>query len=244
MTATQAIMKREFRGYFGTPLAYVFLCVFLMLAAFLAFRDGLYESRDANLRVFFFYMPWLFAFLAPAIAMRTWAEERRTGTVELLLTLPVTVKQAILGKFFAGWAFFGIALVLTLPIVFSVAYLGDPDNGPIWTGYLGAFLMAGAYLAIGTFFSALTKNQVIAFIIASLVCAFLVFAGQPSVLKAVDSFFLTSWLTPFVEQMSFLTHYDLMQRGVIELRNIVFMLAITAAFLVCSAVILDEQKAR
>ena len=140
MSASTAVFKREFKSYFGTPLAYVFLCVFLSLASFLAFRSNLYEARDANLRVFFEYLPWLFAFLAPAIAMKTWAEERRTGTVELLLTLPVTVKQAVLGKFFAGWAFFGIALVLTLPIVFSIAYLGEPDSGPIFTGYFGAFL--------------------------------------------------------------------------------------------------------
>lgn len=244
MTATTAIFKRELRGYFGTPLAYVFLCVFLMLASFLAFRDRLFESRDANLRVFFFYLPWLFAFLAPAVAMRTWAEERRSGTVELLLTLPVTVKQAIVGKFAAGWAFFGIALLLTLPVVFSIAYLGDPDNGPIWTSYIGAFLMAGSYLAIGTFFSTLTKNQVIAFIIAALVCAFLVFAGQPSVIKSIGAVPLVGFLAPFVEQMSFSTHFDVMQRGVVELRNIVFMLVVTGAFLVCSGLMLDEQKAR
>lgn len=244
MTPTRAIMKREFCGYFGTPLAYVFLCVFLFLASFLAFRDQLFEARDANLRVFFFYMPWLFALLAPAIAMRTWAEERRTGTVELLLTLPVTVKQAVLGKFIAGWAFFGIALVLTLPIVFSVAYLGDPDPGPIFAGYVGAFLMAGAYLAIGTFFSALTKNQVIAFIIASLGCAMFAVAGHPSVIAMLESWFLFAWLAPFVEQLSFTTHFDMLQRGVIELRNLVFMVVVAAAFLISSIVVLDEQKAR
>lgn len=247
MNAIKAIYRREFRGYFSTPLAYVFLCVFTMLAAFLAFRDpvyGLYAARDANLRVFFENLPWLFAFLAPAIAMRTWAEERRSGTVELLLTLPVTVRQAVLGKFFAGWAFFGIALLLTLPVVFSVAYLGDLDLGPVFTGYLGAFLMAGSYLAVGTFFSALTKNQIIAFIIGSLVCVFLVFAGQASMLRTLHDSSLFSWLAPFVEQMSFTTHFDMLQRGVVELRNLVFMLVVTAAFLVCSTVMLDEQKAR
>ncbi|MCA8944048.1 MAG: ABC transporter permease [Planctomycetes bacterium] len=244
MTAMQAVMRREFRSYFGTPLAYVFLCVFLWAAAFGAFKDQLFEMRDANLRVFFSYLPWLFAFLAPAIAMRTWAEERRTGTVELLLTLPVTVRQAVLGKFFAGWAVFAIALLLTTPIVFSVEYLGDPDYGPIFAGYLGALLMSGAYLAIGTFFSALTKNQVIAFIVAAVVCLILVFLGQPSMIATLDEFPLTSWLAPFVEQMSFAVHFDLLQRGVIELRNIVFPLVVIAAFLICSVVILNEQKAR
>ena len=175
MSATTAVFKRELKGYFGTPLAYVFLVVFLAAANFLAFRPiftqgvGFFDGREASLRVFFANLPLLFAFFAPAIAMRMWAEERRTGTIELLLTLPVTVKQAVMGKFLAGWAFFGIALVLTMSMVLTVAYLGDPDPGPIAAGYLGAFLMAGAYLSIGAFFSSITKNQVISFVLAAAV---------------------------------------------------------------------------
>jgi ABC-2 type transport system permease protein len=245
MNATVAIFKREIKGYFGTPVAYVFLVVFLALSAYLSFRGNLYEARDANLRVFFQVLPGLFALLASAIAMRMWAEERRTGTIELLLTLPVTVWQAVLGKFLAGWTFFAIALLLTAPLTLTVAYLGDPDNGPVISGYVGALLMAGAYLAIGSFFSAITKNQVIAFIIGAVACGFFVFAGTPSMLNSIQAIGAPfSWLSSFVEAMSFLTHFDVMQRGVIEFRNLFFMIAVTAGFLIASAVILEDRKAR
>lgn len=243
MNTTWAILKRELRGYFGTPLAYVFLVVFLSLSSFLSFRAGLYDARDANLLVFFQALPGLFALLAPAIAMRMWSEERRTGSIELLLTLPVTIPQAVVGKFLAGWLFFGIALVLTTPLVMTIAYLGDPDVGPIVTGYLGAFLMAGSYLAIGSFFSAMTKNQVIAFILASLACGFFVFAGTPSLLGFLDAAGVPNGGISFFESMSFLTQYDVMQRGVIELRNVFFMLAVSVGFLACCCVILHERKA-
>ena len=243
MTATSAVFKREMRSYFGTPVAYVFLVVFLGLSAFQAFRANLFEARDANLRVFFQVLPGLFALLAPAIAMRMWAEERRSGTIELLLTLPITVRQAVLGKFLAGWAFFGIALLLTLPMVFTVAYLGDPDKGPIFSGYLGAFLMAGAYLAIGSFFSAITKNQVIAFVLGALACGMLVFAGSPSVLSSLQSAAFPAAAISFFESMSFLTHYDSMQRGLVEFRDLFYMVVITVGFLLCNIVILNDRKA-
>ncbi len=242
MTATIAIMKRELRSYFGTPVAIVFLTVFLAASSYMAFNAGLFQMRDANLTTFFRFLPWLFALLAPAIAMRMWAEERRTGTIELLFTLPVTVRQAVVGKFLAGWLFFGIALALTWTLVGTLAFLGDPDYGPILAGYLGAFLMAGSYLAIGAFFSALTKNQVIAFILACLGCALFAFAGAPSFVGFVDSWG-GEFLARFVESMSFLTHYDILQRGVIEFRNLFFMLAVTVGFLACSVVILNEKKA-
>lgn len=242
MSATTAVFRRELKGYFGTPVAYVFLVVFLALSAHLAWANNLFEGRDASLRVFFANLPWLFALLAPAIAMRMWAEERRSGTIELLFTLPITTRQAVLGKFTAGWVFFIIALLLSLPMVFAIAYLGDPDNGPILTGYLGAALMAGAYLAIGTFFSVLSKNQVIAFVLGAVTCAFFVYAGSPSFLAALDAVGL-GFLTQMFESLSFLTHYDVLTRGIIEFRNVFFMLALTAAFLVASCVMLDERKA-
>lgn len=245
MSATTAVFKRELRGYFGTPVAYVFLVVFLALSAFLTFSQGFFQMRDASLRVFFANLPGLFALFAPAIAMRMWAEERRTKTVELLLTLPVTVKQAVLGKFLAGWAFFGIALLLTMSMAFTVAYLGDPDPGPVFTGYLGAFLMAGAYLAVGAFFSAMTKNQVIAFVLGAAACALLVYSGSPAVVDALQGIpLLGRPLARFVESMSFLTHFDVLQRGLIEFRDLFFMLGITGGFLTATVVMLDESKAR
>jgi ABC-2 type transport system permease protein len=242
MSATSAVFRRELKGYFGTPVAYVFLVVFLALSAHLAWSSNLYEARDASLRVFFANLPTLFALMAPAIAMRMWAEERRSGTIELLFTLPITTRQAVLGKFTAGWVFFLIALLLSLPMVFAVSYLGDPDNGPIFSGYLGAALMAGAYLAIGTFFSVLTKNQVIAFVLGAMACFLFVFAGSPSFLTALDAAGL-GWLSQLCQSVSFLTHYDVLQRGLIEFRNIFFMLVLTAAFLIGSCIMLDERKA-
>ncbi len=243
MSPTRAVFRRELHGYFGTPVAYVFLVVFLALGSFLTFRDHFFDRNEASLTVFFSQLPWLFALFAPAIAMRMWAEERRTGTIELLLTLPVTLPQAVLGKFLAGWVFFIIALLFTLPLVFTVAFLGDPEWGPIFTGYLGAALMAGSYLAISSFFSVITKNQVICFIISALACGFFVVAGWPSMINALSSF-LPAPLLNFVESMSFLTHFDTMQRGVLEFGNLFFMFAVMAGFLLASCVMLDERKAQ
>lgn len=243
MNPAMAVFRRELKGYFGTPVAYVFLVVFLVLSAHLAWSNQLYEMRDANLRVFFGGLPWLFALMAPAIAMRSWAEERRSGTIELLFTLPITTPQAVLGKFLAGWTFFLIALLLSTSLLLAIAWLGDPDNGPVLTGYLGAALLAGAYLAIGTFFSVLTKNQVIAFVLGAVVCLSFVAAGSPSSLAAMDSIGLGS-VGSFFGSLSFLTHYDVLQRGLIEFRNLFFMLAMTAAFLIGSCIMLNERKGR
>ncbi len=242
MSATTAVFRRELKGYFGTPVAYVFLVVFLVLSAHMAWANNLFEMRDASLRVFFANLPWLFALMAPAIAMRMWAEERRSGTIELLFTLPITTRQAVLGKFAAGWVFFLIALLLSAGMVLAIANLGDPDNGPIWTGYFGAALMAGAYLAIGTFFSVLTKNQVIAFVLGAVVCATFVYAGSPSFLAALDGAGF-GWLGQVCQSLSFLANYDVLQRGLIEFRNVFFMLGLTAAFLIGSCIMLDERKA-
>lgn len=243
MSATAAVFKREFKGYFGTPLAYVFLVAFLSAAAFLPFSQNFFEIRDASLRLFFSNLPSLFAFFAPAVAMRMWAEERRTGTIELLLTLPVTLKQAVLGKFLAGWAFFGIALLLTSSMVLTVSYLGDPDPGPIFTGYLGAFLLSGAYLAIGTFFSALTKNQVIAFVLGAAACAVFVWVGSPAVSKFLEGS-APQFVSRFVESMSFLTHYDLMQQGMLAFGHVVAIVGTGIGFLCATVVLLSETKSR
>ncbi len=242
MSATTAVFRRELKGYFGTPVAYVFLVVFLVLSAHMAWANNLFEMRDASLRVFFANLPWLFALMAPAIAMRMWAEERRSGTIELLFTLPITTRQAVMGKFAAGWVFFLIALLLSAGMVLAIANLGDPDNGPIWTGYFGAALMAGAYLAIGTFFSVLTKNQVIAFVLGAVVCSIFVYAGSPSFLAALDGAGF-GWLGQVFQSLSFLANYDVLQRGLIEFRNVFFMLGLTAAFLIGSCIMLDERKA-
>ena len=239
MNAIIAIMKRELRGYFGTPVAYVFLVVFLSLAAYLTLNQGrFFATRDANMRVFFAWMPWLFALFAPAIAMRMWAEERRSGTVELLLTLPVTVPQAVLGKFLAGWLFFILAVVLSaVPMIVTVEYLGSPDWGTILTGVLGSALIAGGYLAVGTFFSALTKNQVIAFILGAVGCFALVVVGAPSFKQTFGDLF------GLLGSLSFLSHFEGMQRGVIDFGSFASLAVITASFLVLSCVWLDDRKA-
>lgn len=251
MNAMTAILKRELKGYFTSPVAYIFLVVFVVLCANSTFQESYYEAGNANLRPLFSVLPGLFALLAPAIAMRMWAEERRTGTIELLLTLPVTVPQAVLGKFLAGWLFFMIGLLLTLPIYWTVMWLGIPEGGslfdadfgpaggPVFTGYFGAALMAASYLAISCFFSAITRSQVISFVLALVACWIFVGIGNPSVLGMMPE-----GLSSFLGSLSFMTHYDTMQRGVIELRNVVFMLVITAGFLVACNVMLNERKAQ
>jgi ABC-2 type transport system permease protein len=188
MSSFWAVFKRELKSYFTTPLAYVFLVIFLFFAGYLTFKQGFYEAQQADLQAFFTNLPLLFVFMVPSTAMRLWAEERKIGSIELLLTLPVTITQAVLGKFFAAWLFLGIALALTFPMIITVAYLGDPDGGLIATGYLGSFLMAGGFLAVGSFFSAVSKNQVIAFVLSVVACAVLVFAGMPTTLNYLSSF--------------------------------------------------------
>jgi ABC-2 type transport system permease protein len=242
MNGFMAVFKRELKGYFATPLAYVFLVIFLFFAGYLTFKSGFYEARQADMRAFFSNIPLLFVFMVPCTAMRLWAEERKTGSIELLFTLPITVPQAVLGKFFAAWIFMGIALLLTIPMPITVAYLGKPDMGLIITGYIGSFLMAGSFLAIGSFFSAVTKNQVISFILAVVACAVLVYAGMPTTLHYLSTF-LPGGMVDAIEGMSFMTHFESIQKGVIEFGDLSYFLILMLGWIVACGIILDERKA-
>ena len=242
MNGFKAVFKRELRGYFITPVAYVFLVIFLFFAGYLTFKSGFYEMRQADLRVFFGNLPLLFVFMVPSTAMRLWSEERKTGTIELLLTLPITVTQAVWGKFLAAWAFLGIALLLTFPMPLTVYYLGNPDTGMIIVGYLGSLLTAGAFLAIGSFFSALSKNQVISFILSVVACAILVYAGMPTTINYLSAY-LPGGILKMVEQMSFLTHYESIQKGVLEFRDVAYFVILIIGWIWACTIILDEKKA-
>ena len=242
MNSFWAVFKRELKSYFTTPLAYVFLVIFLFFAAYMTFKNGFYEARQADLQAFFMNLPLLFVFMVPSTAMRLWAEERKVGSVELLFTLPVTITQAVLGKFLAAWVFLGIALALTFPMAITVAYLGDPDPGLIVTGYLGSFLMAGGFLAIGSFFSALSKNQVIAFVLSVVACAILVFAGMPTTLNYLSSF-LPSGLVSAIGGMSFQEHFESMQKGILQFKDLAYFGILIVGWIAACTVILDERKA-
>ena len=236
------IAKRELRSYFSTPLAYIFIVIFLALTGAFAFYIGrFFANEQANLLTFFNYHPWLYLMLIPAIAMRLWAEERKTGTIEILMTLPVSTSEAVLGKFLAAWVFSGIALTLTFPIWVSVNWLGNPDNGVIAASYLGSFFMAGAFLAIGSCISALTKNQVIAFIVAATVCFLFTMSGLELVLN-----FFRIWvpdlLVDTIASMSFLTHFRAITKGVIDLRDVVFFGSLITFFLFANVVAVDAKK--
>ena len=243
MTKTFVVFHREFAAYFATPLAYVFIVIFLALTgAFTFYMGAFFERGQADLQSFFTFFPWLFLLLIPAVAMRLWAEERKAGTIELLMTLPLSTTQVVLGKFLAAWAFVCIAILLTFPIWVTVNYLGNPDNGIIVAGYLGSMVVAGAYLAIGACISALTKNQVIAFILAAVVCFLFLTAG----LEIVQSFF-RGWAPPFlvdgIAGLSFLTHVDAIRSGVIDLRDIVFFVSLIGVALFINVAIVDLKKA-
>jgi ABC-2 type transport system permease protein len=242
MNSFWAVFKRELKSYFATPLAYVFLVIFLFFSGYLTFRGGFYEARQAHLRPFFVHMPLLLGIMASLTAMRLWAEERKIGSIELLFTLPVTITQAVLGKFIAAWLFLGIALALTFPMVLTVKHLGSPDVGLIVTGYLGAFLMAGGFLAIGCFFSALSKNQVIAVILSAVACATFVFAGLPSTLNAASSL-LPAGMVTALEGMSLQIHFDSMQKGVLQFGDIAYFIILIAGWIAACAIVLDERKA-
>ncbi|HTT83510.1 MAG TPA: ABC transporter permease subunit [Rhizomicrobium sp.] len=237
-----AVFKREFASYFATPLAYVFIVIFLFAMGTFTFYIGhFFENDTADLQVFFGFHPWLYLFLVPAISMRLWAEERRTGTMELLLTLPVPLWATVAGKYLAAWAFTGVALLLTFPIWITVNYLGHPDNGVILASYVGSFLMAGAYLAIGACISATTNNQVIAFVVSVVVCFLFTVAGAPLVLD-----FFRAWaplaLVNAVSSFSFLTHFAAISAGVIDLRDLIFFLSLIALFLAANVVVVDLKK--
>lgn len=243
MSAVGAVFRRELAGYFVTPLAYVFLAIFLALVGALTFYfGGFYQRGQADLGAFFGLHPWLYAFLVPALAMRLWAEERESGTVELLLTLPLTTFEAVLGKFLAAWLFIALALALTAPMWWTVAYLGEPDHGVIAAGYLGSLLMAGGFLAIGGFVSALTRSQVIAFVMGFVVCFLLLMAGYPLVLDAFQGW-APQVLVDAVTALSFLTHFESISRGVVELRDLVYFIGLIALFLFATVVAIEMKKA-
>jgi ABC-2 type transport system permease protein len=237
-----AVFKRELKAYFTTPIAYVFLVIFLFFSGYLTFKQGFFETEQADMRIFFMNMPLLFIFLVPATTMRIWAEERRVGSIELLLTLPITVTQAVLGKFLAAWIFLAIALALTFPMVLTVVYLGNPDAGLIVTGYLGSLLMVGGFLAIGCFFSAVSKNQVISFVLAVVACAILVFAGMPTTLNYISTF-LPLGLVNAIENMSFQVHFESIQKGILEFKDISYFIILIIGWVFATSIILDERKA-
>jgi ABC-2 type transport system permease protein len=237
-----AVFKREFVSYFTTPVAYVFLIVFLALAGALTFYIGnFFDRNQADLEAFFTFHPWLYLFLIPAISMRLWAEERKSGTVEFLLTMPLTLWDAVLGKFLAAWIFAGVALVLTFPIWLTVNFLGEPDNGAVLAGYIGSFLMAGAYLAIGSCLSAATKNQVIAFVLAAALC-FLFTLGGTNIVLGFASSVLPQSLVELVASFSFLNHFDQIKKGVIDLRDLIFFLSVMGVFLYATTLVLELKK--
>ncbi len=241
--AIKALFRRELKSYFATPVAYVFIVIFLVLmGTFTFYLGGFYERGQADLAPFFNYHPWLYLFLVPAIAMRLWAEERKTGSVELLMTLPITPWQAVLGKYLAAWAFTGIALALTFPIWITVNYLGDPDNGAIIAAYLGSLLMAGGFLAIGSCISATTRNQVIAFVLTVVVCFGFLLSGFPLVLDLFSDW-APQALVDGIASLSFLTHFASLSKGVIDLRDLVYFALTIGAFLYANTIVLQWKQA-
>ena len=242
MNEAMAVMRRELKSYFLTPVAYVFIIIFLVFAsAFTFYLGSFYERGQADLVSFFSYHPWLYLFLAPALSMRLWAEERRSGSIELLMTLPVSIWQMVVGKFLAAWAFMCIAIALTFPIWITVNYLGNPDNGAILAAYIGSAMMAGGFIAVGAFISATTRNQVIAFVLAVVACFLLLLAGYALVL---DLF--TGWapqaLVDGIASLSFLTHFESISRGVIDLRDIVYFGLLIGCSLYANSIVLQLTK--
>ncbi|MCP4489079.1 MAG: ABC transporter permease subunit [Gammaproteobacteria bacterium] len=243
MNIIVALLRRELWSYFVTPVAYVFIVIFLVLmGTFTFYLGGFYEQGQADLRAFFNFHPWLYLFLVPAISMRLWAEERKSGSVELLMTLPITPWQAVLGKFLAAWAFTGIALALTFPIWITVNLLGNPDNGAILAAYIGSLLMAGGFLSIGSCVSAFTKNQVIAFVISIVVCFGFLLSGFPMVLDVFRGW-APQVIVDAVASLSFLTHFSNISRGVIDFRDLVYFALLIGTFLYANTIILQWKQA-
>lgn len=243
MQGTSTVMRRELSAYFATPVAWVFIVIFTVLAAaFTFYLGGFYQRGLADLEPFFRFHPWLYLFLVPALAMRLWAEERKSGTIELLLTLPITISQAIIGKYLATWLFLGLALLLTVPIWFTVNYLGDPDNGAILGAYIGSWLLAGAFLAIGSCLSALTRNQVVAFILSVVVSFGFLLSGLPLVLDVFRSWLPQAFLDG-IANLSLLAHFDAISRGVLDLRDLIYFALVTGFWLTANLIILQLRKA-
>ena len=236
------VFKRELLAYFHSPVAYVFMIIFLMTHAASGFLLGnFYNSNQASLESFFLFHPWLYLFLIPAIGMRLWSEEKRSGTIELLLSLPIDLRAAVLGKFLAAWLFIALALVLTFPIIITVSFLGSPDVGPIISGYLGSLLMAGAYLSITSYTSSITKNQVVSFILSLSICLVLVLLGW-GVLNEILNTIFPVWITDFVAQLSFTTHFNALRRGVIEISDIIYFVSIIVAMLSINMTVLNSHQ--
>lgn len=244
MRAINIVMKRELDSYFSTHLAYVFILIFLVLSGVFTFYLGnFYERGQADLLPFFNFHPWLYLFLVPALSMRLWAEELKSGSIELLLTLPVTIVDAVAGKFLAAWIFAGISLMMTFPLWLTVNYLGDPDNGVIFTSYLGSWLMAGSFLAIGSCMSALSKSQVIAFILCGVVCLLFVLAGYPLVLNSIKTW-APLIVVDSVANLSFLTHFNSISRGIISLRDVLYFCSVQVVWLAATVVVINARKSR
>lgn len=243
MKAINIILKRELGAYFATPVAYIFIIIFLMLSGVFTFYLGrFYEQGQADLASFFNFIPWLYLVLVPAVAMRLWSEERRSGTIELLMTLPVTTGQVVIGKFLAAWLFVGLALLLTFPLWLTVNYLGEPDNGVIIAGYIGSWLMSGGFLAIGSCLSAATKNQIIAFILTLVVCFLMIVSGFP-IVQDVFSAWAPLWVVDGFATLSFLTHFEAISRGVIDLRDLIYFLVLITAWLYATVLVVEMKKA-
>lgn len=241
MNPIATVFKREFFGYFRSPIAYVFLVVFLVTSLGLPwFLGGFFSSRDTNLNTFFIFVPWVFLFLIPAVGMRLWAEEKRAGTWELLLTLPLSTAQAVLGKFVAGWAFISLAIVLTFTMPITIAYLGNPDWGPVISGYLGSILMAGCYLSICSLTSSLTKNQVVSFVLSVIICLVLVLLGWSIFNNLMLALNLPVWFIDIVAGFSFIAHFDPLVKGLVTLQSVVFFVSLTA-FCLCLNILVLER---
>ena len=238
------IFRRELLSYFATPLAYVFIVIFLITNGIFTFElGGFYVRGQADLLPFFSFHPWLYLFMVPAIAMTLWADERKTGSIELLLTLPIRLSEAVIGKFLAAWVLTGIALLLTFPIWLTVNYLGNPDNGVIVAAYMGSWFMAGGFLAIGSCLSACTKNPVIAFILTVAICFLFVIMGSPILLNAFPQW-VPQVLVDAFSAMGFLTHFDSIARGVLDIRDFLFFTVFIAAWLLASAIVIEMKKAK
>lgn len=237
------LAKREFTGYFTTPVAWIFLMIFVALAGMLTFYAGDFFIRgQADLQSFFVFHPWLYVFLIPAVSMRMWAEERRSGTIELLMTLPVSTADLVLGKFLAAWAFVGVALILTVPMWLTVNYLGNPDNGVIFMSYLASFLIAGTFLSVGSCLSACTKSQIVAFVSTMMACVLLTFVGSDAL---IDSFagVATEKVMKLFQSLGFLIHYISLTRGVFDMRDLLFFASFSSVFLFATVIVLDRKKA-
>lgn len=240
----RTIAKRELASYFASPVAYVFIVIFLLMIGFFTFMvGGFFERGEASLGAFFVWHPWLYLFFLPALGMRLWSEERRMGTLELLLTMPVTPWQAIVAKFLAAWLFLGLTLLLTFPLVFTVCYLGQPDRGVIAGGYVGSLLLGGAYLGISCMTSAMTRNQVVSFILSVVICLFLILAGWPPVTDFLSRVSGANWLVDTVAACSVMTHFEGFQRGILDSRDVLFFLSIIGFGLFTTGVIIRSRRA-